>query len=247
MKHDLDSIIKASKLIHGDKYDYSNVVFSSVDTKVTIVCPIHGEFTQTPYHHINRKQGCAKCGQRSAAQSKYKTLEEFIQKARKVHGDKYDYSKTVYKTAKAKVTITCPIHGDFEQLVSGHLSGYGCKKCTSYGKGRVDLTKPCTLYYLHLPELGLYKLGITTRDLTERYRTKFDQEQFTILFSIKCDTGDIAYTYEQSMFKQFDSCKYQGPKVLHSGNTEIFTLDIFNGIYPTYQIIKDYYASSTRP
>jgi len=239
MKYTTESFINAANLLHQNKYTYSEVVYKGVDTKVLIKCPIHGDFEQTPYHHLSRAQGCAKCGQQAAAASKQKTTEDFIEKAVTVHGNKYDYSKTLYTSAKEKLTILCPDHGEFTQLASGHLSGYGCKKCTSYGKGRVDLSKPCTLYYLHLPDLGFYKLGITTRPITERYRTKFDQEQFTILFTISSDTGKLAYDYEQSMLRKFTNCKYQGPKVLHSGNTEIFTLDIFQGIYPTLQSIKD--------
>lgn len=61
--------------------------------------------------------------------SKKKTTEEFIQQASDLHIDKYDYSKTIYKTALDKVTITCPTHGDFIQKANGHLLGYGCPKC----------------------------------------------------------------------------------------------------------------------
>lgn len=55
----------------------------------------------------------------------------YINKAKKVHGDKYDYSKTVFISDKILVVITCPIHGDFEQFSSAHLQGHGCKKCGS--------------------------------------------------------------------------------------------------------------------
>lgn len=58
-----------------------------------------------------------------------KTTEEFIADARKIHGDKWIYDKTEYKNNKAKVCITCPIHGDFWQTPSNHLSGCGCLMC----------------------------------------------------------------------------------------------------------------------
>jgi len=59
------------------------------------------------------------------------TTEEFIQKAKTIHGDKYDYSKVEYVSANTKVCIICPIHGDFRQLPSSHLRGHGCKECRS--------------------------------------------------------------------------------------------------------------------
>ena len=58
------------------------------------------------------------------------TTEQFIEKARMVHGDKYDYSNTDYKMAKEKVCIICPKHGEFWQTANSHLSGHGCKKCS---------------------------------------------------------------------------------------------------------------------
>ena len=219
---------------HGDKYDYSRVVFVNMETKVLITCKIHGDFLQSPEQHTatNSPRGCPQCGRESARESKRKSLDSFIARANSIHDNKYDYSKTVYVAAKEKVTITCPIHGDFQQLVSGHLSGYGCKQCTSYGKGRVSSDKPCTVYYLHLHDTGLYKLGITTRTVEERYRTAFDREQFTVVFTKQFATGQEAYDYEQALFKQHQSQLYKGPKVLHTGNTELFLTDIFEGTYP---------------
>ena len=59
------------------------------------------------------------------------TTEEFIKKAREVHGDKYDYSKVEYVNSKEKVTIICPEHGEFMQVPSMHLRGHGCAKCST--------------------------------------------------------------------------------------------------------------------
>ena len=56
---------------------------------------------------------------------------EFIFKAKEVHGNKYDYSKIEYKKSKDKVCIICPEHGEFWQLPHSHLIGNGCKKCSS--------------------------------------------------------------------------------------------------------------------
>ena len=129
-----EEFIRRAKDIHGDKYDYSKVVYKGVDTQVTIICPIHGEFQQTPYHHLNRKQGCRKCVNELTSERFSSTTNEFIKKAHEIHGDKYDYSKVVYKKAIMPVTIICPIHGEFQQTPHDHLRYHGCPKCAHIQK-----------------------------------------------------------------------------------------------------------------
>ena len=114
---------KATK-IHNNKYDYSKVDYVDMKTKVCIICPEHGEFWQTPYAHLIG-EGCPLCSHRSF---KY-TKDEFIKKAREIHGNKYDYSKVDYVNMKTKVCIICPEHGEFWQTPEQHLKGHGCKKC----------------------------------------------------------------------------------------------------------------------
>ena len=120
--------IKKSKSIHGDKYNYSKVEYVNCDTKVCIICPEHGEFWQTPYIHTHGC-GCPDCGRVKSNRNKSLTCSEFIEKANKVHGNKYDYSKTDYITNRIKVCIICPEHGEFWQEPSSHLMGRGCPKC----------------------------------------------------------------------------------------------------------------------
>lgn len=121
-------ILKARNM-HGWKYDYSKVEYSNNKTKVCIICPEHGEFWQTPHSHLHGK-GCPNCCKRN---KKY-TTNEFIAKAKEIHGNKYDYSKIEYIDAKTKVCIICPEHGEFWQTPASHLDGKGCEKCvrTSY-------------------------------------------------------------------------------------------------------------------
>ena len=118
--------MKARK-VHGDKYDYSKVEYVDAHTKVTIICPKHGEFEQRPKHHTTLKSGCRKCNKYDP---KKLTTKDFIRKAREVHGDKYDYSRVEYDGFKSKVLIICPEHGEFEQQAGNHLTGKGCSKCS---------------------------------------------------------------------------------------------------------------------
>lgn len=114
--------IEKSKKIHGDKYDYSKVNYINTRTKVCIICPEHGEFWQNPKSHM-MGYGCQKC-MREVFDTK-----TFIEKSKKIHGDKYDYSKVEYKNSHTKVCIICPEHGEFWQNPCDHLHGYGCPKC----------------------------------------------------------------------------------------------------------------------
>ena len=125
--NELEFIYKA-KLIHGNKYDYSKVKYVNAKTKICIVCKEHGDFWQIPNDHLNGN-GCPLCNKKGKGINGKLTLNEFIEKAKLIHGDKYDYSKIEYKDSKTKVCISCPKHGDFWQIPSSHLQGHGCAKC----------------------------------------------------------------------------------------------------------------------
>lgn len=120
--------IEKADLAHGNKYDYSLVNYIHSKTKIVIICPIHGEFNQTPRSHLFGKE-CLKCSYIKRAGNKRKTKTEFIKKAKLTHGNKYGYSLVDYKDSKTKVKIICPIHGVFEQIASNHLKGNNCDKC----------------------------------------------------------------------------------------------------------------------
>ncbi len=112
-------------IVHGIRYDYSKVEYTRSNIKVTIMCPEHGEFKQTPAMHLYGS-GCPKCCGNATS-----TTEEFTTKAKLVHYDKYDYSKIDYINSATKVTIICPKHGLFYQRPNGHLRGDGCPTCVS--------------------------------------------------------------------------------------------------------------------
>ena len=118
-----------SREVHGDTYDYSKVVYVDAHTKVIIICPVHGEFKQKPNSHLNG-QGCKDCYNETKGDRNRLTTAEFIRRARAVHGDKYDYSKAVYKHSSEDVIIICPVHGEFPQKPTHHLRGRGCSKCS---------------------------------------------------------------------------------------------------------------------
>ena len=133
-KYTTEKFIQESKIIHGDKYDYSKAIYVTNKTKVIITCNQHGEFLQLAGCHLNGN-GCKKCAYDILSQQRKGTTIEFIENSKEIHGDTYDYSKTTYTNSKADVTIICKIHGDFEQNASNHLKGNGCKKCAEKLRG----------------------------------------------------------------------------------------------------------------
>lgn len=141
IKHDI--AIQKCKDFHGDKYDYSLVNYSKVSDKVIIVCPEHGSFEQSLINHY-RGRGCPRCGKLSMAEVQKLSKDDFLKKARFVHGDEYEYDLSTYENYRSKVRITCKKHGVFFQSAENHYSsGAGCPSCAvrnSKGeRGIVDL------------------------------------------------------------------------------------------------------------
>ena len=134
VKKTQEQFIEEAKKIHGDTYDYSLSKYNGNNKKIKIVCNLHGVFEQSPIKHINAKHGCPKCGKLNMADKQKKTQEQFIEEAKKIHGDTYDYSLSNYVSYREKVTLICPIHGVFEQIASNHLKGKGCKYCGGTSK-----------------------------------------------------------------------------------------------------------------
>lgn len=142
---DTTEFIRKARMVHGDKYDYSNSEYTGTHNKIEIICPEHGSFFQTATNHLSGK-GCKYCGRDKTAKQQRSNTTDFIEKAKSVHGDQYDYSKVEYVKNDLKVIIGCPIHGEFEQTPSGHLSGKGCMHCGTQQsaenvKSRMTLSK----------------------------------------------------------------------------------------------------------
>lgn len=128
-ERDTEYFVKRAKVVHGNKYDYSNVKYVKNTENVCIICHEkdefgneHGEFWQTPKSHL-KGFGCKKCS------CNYLDKDLFIKRSNVVHGNKYDYSNMVYKTNHDKVCIICPEHGEFMMRPYIHLQGEGCPYC----------------------------------------------------------------------------------------------------------------------
>jgi very-short-patch-repair endonuclease len=131
IKLNKDSFIEKANKIHNNKYDYSLVQFINSNVKIIIICKAHGNFIQRPSNHLEGT-GCPSCNTRG----KKLTTNEFIEKSKLKHGDKYDYSQVEFIDTYTKITIICKIHGEFEQMPTSHyLIGCGCYECSIIESG----------------------------------------------------------------------------------------------------------------
>lgn len=123
-KKTTEEFVAELKALRGDEFDYSKVIYVNSKSPVEIICKTHGSFFAKPNNLISNNSGCPVC-----SNCEKLTLEKFIERAKSAHGDKYDYSKSVYKNIDTKILINCKEHGDFWQIPYDHLKGRGCIPC----------------------------------------------------------------------------------------------------------------------
>ena len=125
-----ETFLIRSKRIHGKTYEYDEETYTLYTKKMRMICPIHGDFFQTPHSHISMSTGCRKCGYIRGSNKTRLTTQEFINRSNDIHGNEYDYSLSKYINSGTKVSIICKEHGVFKQTPLGHMmSGNGCQKC----------------------------------------------------------------------------------------------------------------------
>lgn len=218
-----NEFIDKSNNIHNDKYDYNLVTYLDRYTKVDIVCPIHGKFSQVPSDHMGGC-GCQLCGGTSPL-----TKMAFIANAREYHGDKYDYSLVDIQGANTKVDIVCPIHGAFTQRPADHQRGVGCPTC-----GTLEQSKSNNHQYnssdvglLYLVTVGEHwcKVGVTKqKTASARFRSSN--------VSVVCEHRMMlssAYDIEQTILGEFLTHRMQAPelrKERFAGWTECFPITL---------------------
>lgn len=135
-KFTTEEFVKKAKAVHGDNFDYKETKYINARTKVKIFCNNCKNFVYTvPDSHINKKSGCIKCFNIRTGDRCRSSAKEFVKKAKKIHGNKYDYSLVEYINAKTKVIIKCKnCNSIFTQLPSNHIglsNMNGCPFCQS--------------------------------------------------------------------------------------------------------------------
>ena len=126
-----EEFIEKARDVHGDRYDYSLTEYKNKTEKIKIICKEHGTFEQSAYSHI-KGFNCKKCSTEVGRLKTVISLEQFISKAKEVHGDLYSYKNSDYINGSTNIEILCGIHGSFLQTPNNHTRGKGCKLCGHY-------------------------------------------------------------------------------------------------------------------
>ena len=207
--------------VHNHYYDYSLVEYENQNSYVKIRCPKHGVFCQRAGCHIIGK-GCRDCAAESRPVVKRQNAaKKFVQEAKQVEkhiGRNYSYERSDYKGAREKLTVTCPIHEDFEVTPNNHLKGRGCPQCAKTGYNR---DAKGFLYVMQCENIT--KIGITNNN--PKYRcTKISRsfgKKFSVVWQHCFLNGAIADDMETSLL--IDLAKqYKQPDFKFDGNTECF-------------------------
>jgi len=150
-------IIRAT-IKHGEIYSYHKVNYRNTLTKVIIVCPVHGDFTQTPNGHL--RSGCKLCAGVKSSKERSVGFDEFKLRANVKFNGRFKYIESSFKTLRELSSIICPVHGLFTQTPYNHLRGSGCKSCSqdSLSKDR-RLTIPEVTLKLTKQENNFYIIG----------------------------------------------------------------------------------------
>ena len=219
-----EEFIEKAKIIHGEAFDYSKVVYEKAREKVQIKCNTCGHtFFQKPNNHLVGK-GCRKC----ADLAMRNTQEEFIEKAKIVHGGKYILDSAIYTKYTEPIIITCKIHGEFNTTPNTFLGGSGCPECSNALSPLTRHEHTPTKFYV-IKYKGLYKVGITLENAIQRYRWEVDNiDEIEVLTEIVFEGYLKAYTFEQFLLNKYYRLRYRGAKIFkHTGITEVFTEDIY--------------------
>lgn len=194
-----EEFISRARKVHGDKYSYDIVEYKGRKTKVIIGCPVHGMFHQTPDNHL-AGYGCNACGYDATSKKNTRSQEHFETAARKVHGNKYDYSKADYRHGKSPVEIICPKHGSFWQRPNGHVdSGHGCPQCSSGNTSRAesDIVKM-------LEDIGVAGWQTNVRDVIAPYELDIYNEDCGVAVELN---GEYWHTERSGKDKKYHENK----------------------------------------
>jgi hypothetical protein len=227
--------VEKAEAIHGDFYSYDKVVYVKNSVLVTIVCPNHGEFTQTPQAHL-KAQGCPTCGKekRAASISKRFDTKHFVDKSKEIHGDRYNYDKVIYTKNNELVTIGCEVHGCFEQQPRIHVLGSGCPHCAqadnnywSYSMWKQAGEKSAFFdsYKVYVikcynEDEQFYKIGKTYNTVAKRFSRGQLPYEYEVITTIEGSARHIC-ELEQRLLNEHTEHRYT-PKVLFAGSGECF-------------------------
>ena len=239
-----EEFIYKAKQIHGNKYDYSLVDYKRTDEKIIIICPVHGKFEQKPNAHL-KGNNCRECSNYENGLRQRQTKEQFIEKAKKVHGDKIDFSKFEYITNKHHgicICTECKIEwlSRPDILLANKSHCPNCKINSIYTKAyylkhNIE-NHPCYIYLcvFKKEDEKFLKIGIS-KNIKYRFR---EMCEYDILVSNSYHTDFFnAYDLEQSLLKEYAEYKYK-PKYKFKGHTECLQFSVYDEIRKRFELLS---------
>lgn len=213
-----DEFLSKYKEIHNElKYEFDETTFVDSHTPMRVICPKHGEFWKSPRNIL--KYDCWECSYEKRGYKNLLTTKEFIEKAKKIHGNKYDYSESIYGGTKNPIKIICPKHGEFYQTPNDHLNGKGCPMCNES----------------HLEKTVKKILGENNIEYIYQYKTKWLGKQSIDFFlpqyniAIECQgkqhfgLGGWSNNFDFNKLYELDSKKYH--LIIENGLKIIYVSD----------------------
>jgi len=202
--------------LHGEQYDYTEMLYNGNAEKVKIICKEHGDFYMSPNSH-KAGRGCPKCGYNVISEKGKLSQEQVILDFREVHGNRYSYILVNYISSSTNVRVICRHHGIFNITPNNHKMGRGCPSCS---KGGFDFTKPAILYYVKFNLYNLYKIGVTNSTVKRRFGEEY--KKIEVVRTIPFANGRKCQMVEQKILNRYRHRRYLGDPILKGGNTEIF-------------------------
>lgn len=243
-KNKTEYFIAQSRLIHGDFYSYSKVDWVSDTDKVTITCPIHGDFLQTPNSHKSGL-GCPYCGRSSAREKQTLKFSDFVNRSKEIHGDKYEYFEDEFTNTANKTKIRCVKHNNtFYQKPNKHLAGQGCSLCGRESitqKQRDNNLEPWThhgwvkkaqrskhfdsfkVYVIKCwnEDETFYKIGRSFNKIKKRFKGLLMPYNYEVIKYIEHEDGLEICRIEHELLRLNKANKYV-PKIKFGGGNECF-------------------------
>ena len=236
-KYTPENFKEIANVTHNNFYEYNKTLFTSVEDKVIITCPIHGDFSLKLGDHLTRKRGCRKCIGLKVSLNLRDSKEDFLRKAYILYGNKYDYSKVEFTNHQCKVEIICPKHGSFIQSINSHLSGKQCRGCAKdqmkkdgsfYNFSKESWIRITKEGYLYLIEVfndseRFFKVGIT-KSIENRFKYLKNYNYKTIDYLYLDTNIEKLWELEKSFHLENQKYKHIPLKTIN-GSTECYIID----------------------
>lgn len=221
---DAQMFIERACALHGDTYEYEEVVYKHSNHPVRIRCKEHGVFMQVPRTHLSNK-GCPKCG----VLRRRKDPSDFVQEVRDIHGDVYDLTNTVYTTCRAKVQVLCRAHGIFFIRPDHLTGGLGCPVCAHVSRclnNHANINAQASVYLARVcyATRSCVKVGYTTRTTEARFSYAPPSVHIVPLAEYKSRLRKVI-GYEKQLLTAFKGKRARWMNRCFSGFTECFDVD----------------------